>query len=71
MCSKGTNLDPAQQSSAGLLPLRKGGLTISLRRTYPLTSVCFAATSFPRKEAIHQQLRCNWNPNDSIHKTCK
>ena len=24
MCSKGTNLGPAQQSSAGLLPLKRG-----------------------------------------------
>ena len=52
MCSKGTNLGPAQQSSAGLLPLEKGGLTVSLRRLHQLTSVAFGATSFPRKEAI-------------------
>ena len=51
MCSKGTNLGPAQQSSAGLLPLEKGGLTVSLRRLHQLTSVAFGATSFPRKEA--------------------
>ena len=36
----------------------KGGLTISLRRIQSLTSVCFAATSFPRKEAILQQVHC-------------
>ncbi len=57
MCSKGTNLGPAQQSSAGLLPLEKGGLTVSLRRLHQLTSVAFGATSFPRKEANYQRLR--------------
>ena len=32
-------------------PFGKGGLTISLRRFQSLTSVCYGATSFPRKEA--------------------
>ena len=69
VCSKGTNLDPAQQSSAGLLPLGKGGQTISLRRFHRLTSVCFAATSFPRKEANDQRLCRRWKPNDSTPKS--
>ena len=40
----------------------------SLRRVQWLTSVCFAATSFPRKEANDQRIRRRWNPDDSIPK---
>ena len=54
MCSKGTNLGPAQQSSAGLLPLKKGDYSmaiasqrISLWRIQQLTSVAFGATAGP------------------------
>ena len=54
MCSKGTNLGPAQQSSAGLLPLKKGDYPIaialqriSLWRIQQLTSVAFGATAGP------------------------
>ena len=54
VCSKGTNLGPAQQSSAGLLPLKKGDYSmaiasqrISLWRIQQLTSVAFGATAGP------------------------
>ena len=44
-------------------------MSVSLRRTRQLTSVCFAATSFPRKEANDPRLRRRWNPKDSAQIT--
>ena len=52
------------------LPPRRGKQVLSLRRTHPLTSVAYGATSFPRKEANDSRLRRSWEPDDSAHKTC-